>query len=1525
MALTKIKLNKYNRKELRELLNEGVYIDRVQAVDWFNHIERGRELKFTKLKMDASEYFDYFFMDSDATLYRDSKGRLYTDDIKVVDFEYKQKTEIEQTNKSINKYKKNLAKAQERAEQFNKSKIDAENELSEAKKEYDKQRQKLSRSRKKGNVSEKLKKEEQIAKKRFNRAKVNIDNINNKIKINNDNIKELKDNIESWSNKENKIYTDKDVKSTEEMRELAIGSGLQYKKEVYSKELKKDLDNIEREYKSQNNKKKLQYEDRIAIDKKKKELIDSRQDEIFEHIEIFERCPVTSSATRQGKTIFVKNKVIVEGEVLKEGINDRIMNKVTFGAYDKAKITEDIVDIVSLDTVASLPQSSRIGYAKEFNYKKGILVLPEVNCEVENNVARVYLDKNGKPDVEYIDKADGGKDINKLFDGQAFADKSIMNNPNKPTMLLREKGFKANAINTNVQEALKDRYKLKFGTLEGYEEFKVKDIWGNELYAKDIKMITTDSAMKIYKLADLNHDGDKSAQHREWLDNIDGFSVVKNGGKHSKYGDNQRASYQIANTINFGETKEKAEKNMKEFVKTSIEEVNLMKESNEHYLDYLKRKSAQYNNKDKDVAPNMFDIELEILKRNKNYANTQAFKDNKSRILSNLKADIKEGKFLLEGDNLQVVGNPIAMLDHAMGFLPVIKKNGEVYLDKTKYANEFGKDKDVVNVYTKRFANGEKLVHARSPHSNEASFVLSENVCDLSNKDNKFEKYFNVDDTVCFIDGTNHASQAALGGQDYDSDINLVTNDKTLYKVVEENSWGKTYTTVNDVPNSKAKYKFNAKDRAYKDVVGSKSGIGEVANLTQTVQSQLTNAKYTGASKEVIEQMERDLHLLTNATNISIDNVKKPSELALFDTLTREGIEKVIEKKRELEKIDGQYRMLSKEMKQLKEDNKELIAAKKRSYKEVMNDEDIELYNKYKDEISEVSNKYSDLTTILKEKKVSELSENEVEKYIEYRNKIKDIKEKHSEIIKIYSDARKEVKLNKDELIAYEKYMTKYKKLKTKRDKLNKSGLTKEINEIRKDPKYNKKGLLSEIQGRDYYIKNNGKMVKPDFFTNVSQNAGVKTKKMNCNMDMLADIVEDEIKFASKGKSTNLDDILVKTETKYDNRRIEKTLSKISDADKTINGYRMLIREMSEDEAKTYYEMIEDVQKELKSQLKKIKLTKEDMKQIIRRVNGLTKDKVSSSMRSTVLTALFHKDKDTFIDCFEEGDSLLPYSETISKLADESMDNSHGIVTNIITELNDEQDKLTKKLSKQLNETMTDNELNNLLEKFDEDIDKFTNEANKKLTEAFRGIIMDAYGRTLYNQCKVLSINIVFNKMSEKRLNIILTSPFADNVYDKRMINNMNKYGELIRQAIADGYKEGKSRWLIVKELEEVTDYSKKALDRLVRTETTNFSNRATMEGYREAGIDKYIYLATLDSRTSSLCRELDGKVFEREKAEIGVNMPPMHPYCRSTTIAYYNDDVLKKMKRRARGKDGKNYVLDSFMTYEEWTKTNIQ
>ena len=81
----------------------------------------------------------------------------------------------------------------------------------------------------------------------------------------------------------------------------------------------------------------------------------------------------------------------------------------------------------------------------------------------------------------------------------------------------------------------------------------------------------------------------------------------------------------------------------------------------------------------------------------------------------------------------------------------------------------------------------------------------------------------------------------------------------------------------------------------------------------------------------------------------------------------------------------------------------------------------------------------------------------------------------------------------------------------------------------------------------------------------------------------------------------------------------------------------------------------------------------------------------------------------------------------------------------------------------------------------------------------------------------------------------------------------------------------------------KVTAMANRQVMALVRTSLNQVANEASQQVY-EANQDvtqRYRYVATLDSRTSPICRALDGQEFEYGKGP----KPPQHFNCRSTTV----------------------------------------
>jgi len=115
----------------------------------------------------------------------------------------------------------------------------------------------------------------------------------------------------------------------------------------------------------------------------------------------------------------------------------------------------------------------------------------------------------------------------------------------------------------------------------------------------------------------------------------------------------------------------------------------------------------------------------------------------------------------------------------------------------------------------------------------------------------------------------------------------------------------------------------------------------------------------------------------------------------------------------------------------------------------------------------------------------------------------------------------------------------------------------------------------------------------------------------------------------------------------------------------------------------------------------------------------------------------------------------------------------------------------------------------------------------------------------------------------------------------------------------------------------ELTKLANHQVVSVVRTSVNQVANAASQQVY-EANQDitkKYKYVATLDSRTSPICRALDGREFEYGKGPT----PPLHFSCRSTTVPVIDYEGLGFEPPRPGKRAAKGGMVDSDTNYGQW------
>lgn len=196
----------------------------------------------------------------------------------------------------------------------------------------------------------------------------------------------------------------------------------------------------------------------------------------------------------------------------------------------------------------------------------------------------------------------------------------------------------------------------------------------------------------------------------------------------------------------------------------------------------------------------------------------------------------------------------------------------------------------------------------------------------------------------------------------------------------------------------------------------------------------------------------------------------------------------------------------------------------------------------------------------------------------------------------------------------------------------------------------------------------------------------------------------------------------------------------------------------------------------------------------------------------------------------------------------------------------------------------------------------------------------ESYYTHMWEVQRGMKIGFDVGALGKETIEAILKRPFAGGYYSERIWGNTSKLTEQLYETVLSGLLNGKPLKKMINELTETMEVGESAARRLVKTEAAYYTNMAAVEGYKECGIEKYRYYAKLDLKVSNICRELDGKIFPISEAKTGVNLPPMHPWCRSSIGPVIDGGVAQRIGVRTRDVvTGKSHVIKGDITYKEW------
>lgn len=198
-------------------------------------------------------------------------------------------------------------------------------------------------------------------------------------------------------------------------------------------------------------------------------------------------------------------------------------------------------------------------------------------------------------------------------------------------------------------------------------------------------------------------------------------------------------------------------------------------------------------------------------------------------------------------------------------------------------------------------------------------------------------------------------------------------------------------------------------------------------------------------------------------------------------------------------------------------------------------------------------------------------------------------------------------------------------------------------------------------------------------------------------------------------------------------------------------------------------------------------------------------------------------------------------------------------------------------------------------------------------------IYTDGYYRSVHMLDSGLEMAHNFATIDTKAVEMVLSKPwvpdgrnFSERIWGIHRPKLVKELETGLTQSLIRGEKWSRLADRIAKKF----GVARSRAENLVYTEGAYFASLSQQKCYKDLEVERQQFCATLDLRTSEICREMDGKVFDTSEVEVGVNAPPLHCRCRSTMVPYFEDI---KGERAARDKNGMGILVPGDMTYKEW------
>ena len=414
---------------------------------------------------------------------------------------------------------------------------------------------------------------------------------------------------------------------------------------------------------------------------------------------------------------------------------------------------------------------------------------------------------------------------NELFDGESLIDYRLLNG--KSMALLRKRWFKSCAFATDIQKFFTDN-----------NITVVRDMFGNEMQAKDVKLITTPNSLKFLKLSFM-FKSEKEC-YNWWKDRVGGFTGICKTDHENKLGTYRNLSYQMLQAMDISDD------DLKTLLEPTFKFTELLKNKPSVFMQYIKDNDYSESRK----------ILSDLTTINGNVLNLKVFKKYKDYTINNLYLNqIKTGRINIDNtDYYTIVSNPYELLLHC-----ICKFTGDSFTLKD---NE---------CYCKHFAFNTTLGAIRNP------CISRHNTSIYNNTYNELiDRYFKFDGNIIAVNNINCDYSLREEGRDNDSDTLCVTDNKIIVNAMLKNI--DQLTVYTDITPSKKLRSWNSEDIAEIDNIIGDNLIGRIVNTSARLDAQYWDNLHNN-NIEMANYIDNLICKCDILSQLEIDKAKKIVEI----------------------------------------------------------------------------------------------------------------------------------------------------------------------------------------------------------------------------------------------------------------------------------------------------------------------------------------------------------------------------------------------------------------------------------------------------------------------------------------------------------------------------------------------------------------------------------------------------------------------------------------------------------------------